>query len=376
MDENNETIDFIRNMIREETKKINASPVKDVSISEVTQIAKAGKDLKDAFASPIESAIVERFNERVMDRIFPMMDAPAPKQGFLDSGFMMAVGSKLPDILPTLFDVAVTRLGKEKTEQIIDGFQNRLTGAVGGNVINEEINGNQNVDEFILSLDTSDPADIHRYMSLRNISDINDAVKKLTEEKNYTMQKYKSRNVESNYRNIESNFGNSVNNNSEFEKILNDQIEMVKQLIMMVQEDKDKIGNLTNELEKLKNSNNNENKVIRNVNNIVKKDVTDDDDYNDDDIINGDIIDDDYNDDYNDDIINGDIINGDIINDDIIKDNTTTLNSKKIIKLKKLKVEKLKVENNKDIKEKVNKNIENDDVVLSEIDDDINTDFE
>lgn len=371
MDENNETIDFIRNMIREETKKINASPVKDVSISEVTQIAKAGKDLKDAFASPIESAIVERFNERVMDRIFPMMDAPAPKQGFLDSGFMMAVGSKLPDILPTLFDVAVTRLGKEKTEQIIDGFQNRLTGAVGGNVINEEINGNQNVDEFILSLDTSDPADIHRYMSLRNISDINDAVKKLTEEKNYTMQKYKSRNVESNYRNIESNSGNSVNNNSEFEKILNDQIEMVKQLIMMVQEDKDKIGNLTNELEKLKNSNNNENKVIRNVNNIVKKDVTDDDDYNDDDIINGDIIDDDYNDDYNDDIINGDIINGDIINDDIIKDNTTTLNSKKIIKLKKLKVE-----NNKDIKEKVNKNIENDDVVLSEIDDDINTDFE
>lgn len=246
--DDNDVRDVIKDIVKDELKSFNVdnNDQKDFGVSDINSIQKmanTAKSLKEAFQSPSEKQIIDKFNESVIDRVFPSLtqNSPPPKEGFMDSNFMMAVGSRLPDVLPSLFDIAISRLGKDKTEQIIDSFQNKLAGNSSkdpnlntGNVNNA---GGQSVAEFILSLNPDDPADLHKYMNFREMDDINNAKKSLIEEKNIVMSEIQNANSPSN---------NVVNDG------LTKQNEVLESILKVMEEDKEKINSLESEIEKLK----------------------------------------------------------------------------------------------------------------------------
>lgn len=196
------------------------------------------KGLKNAFDSPFETAIIENASEKFMSQVLPSMDAPAPQRSFMDSGFMMSIGNRLPDVLPTLADVLFTRLGKEKTEQLINGVQDKWLGGSPNSDKGSSVES-QNISEFINSANPDDPAVLHQYMQLRDLSNIDEAKNLLLQEK----QNLANQNVT-----VEQ-----PQNNQNVDKVISDNNAVLKELVSAIQEDRELIKELGNKINTLEN---------------------------------------------------------------------------------------------------------------------------
>lgn len=196
------------------------------------------KGLKTAFESPFESAIIGQASERFMNQILPNMDAPPQQRSFMDSGFAMSIGNRLPDVLPALADVVFTRLGKEKTEQLIEGVQDKWLGGNSNSNTSSSVEG-QNINEFINSLNPDDPADLHKYMQLRSLNDIDEARNLLIQEK----QNLANQNVTA----------EQPQNNQNVDKVIADNNAALKELVSAIQDDRKIIEELSNKINVLEN---------------------------------------------------------------------------------------------------------------------------
>jgi len=281
----------------------------DIDLNGITKLAKTASVLKDAFSSPLETNIVSKFSENFMDRVFPMMaNQPAPKQGFLDSGFMMSIGSQLPSALPTLLDVAITRLGKTNADNLVNGITNKFLSS-GNNGAQQQLNSGQNIDEIILSLDPSDPADIQKYMGITGIQDEIEAQKDIITKREYLLSKKSEIQTQQQMQNEMQqqqyqNQHQQQNLSQLQEKQLQEQNEFMTQMIGAVNQDRDTIKQLNQTIESMdekykdviinmnkdfneklqkmqdvlihKKTNDDEDDVIEEMKEIVKEDVKED----------------------------------------------------------------------------------------------------
>ncbi len=207
------------------------------------EVASAGKIMKDAFSSPLERVIVEKTSEKFLDLIIgnnnTQQTQEQEKKSFLDSGFMIALGSKIPDVLPTIFDIALSRLGPEKTENLLNKIENRM------------LSTSNNFTSEIVSLenDSEETSKIHEndYISFEDQGNIENTM--------YQTDSIQSKPVntlhqtdtlhQTGYQQTES-MDMLKTRNSELENSILKQNEMLMQVISVIEEDRKKINELSN----------------------------------------------------------------------------------------------------------------------------------
>lgn len=171
---------YVRKIAREESARGGGGA--DVTLGEFGKFATAAKAMKEAMTSDVDKALSSAVSTKIVDQVIPSMSPqPRASAGFWDSNAGVALMNKIGDQISPLADLVFNKIGNERTGRLVDGFTNTY------------LSGGKSDDNNIsLSLDPDNPADMHKYMALRNISDPNVARKMLIEEKQSSLQRVKS----------------------------------------------------------------------------------------------------------------------------------------------------------------------------------------
>jgi hypothetical protein len=165
-----------------------------VGLGEFAKFVTAAKGMKEAMTSDLDKAISGAVSTRVAESIVPAINQQQPRSsgGILDSGFMTALASRIPDAAPGIIDVLFARLGKDNTDRLVGGVTDFLAGRKGTKT-GYKIDRNDGSD-VISSLDPDNPAHLHYYMSIREMGavDVNIARKSLIQEKENSMRNFQT----------------------------------------------------------------------------------------------------------------------------------------------------------------------------------------
>lgn len=171
---------YVRKIAREESARGGGGA--DVTLGEFGKFATAAKAMKEAMTSDVDKALLGAVSTKIVDQVIPsMLPQPRASAGFWDSNAGVALMNKIGDQISPLADLVFNKIGNERTGKLVDGFTNTYLSG-----------GKSDENNISLSLDPDNPADMHKYMALRNISDPNVARKMLIEEKQSSLQRVKS----------------------------------------------------------------------------------------------------------------------------------------------------------------------------------------
>lgn len=184
-DEDEQLERYIRKIARDEAARGGGSSGGgggEVDIGQFGKFIHAAKDMKDALTSDVDKALSGAVSEKIVSQVIPSMSPqPRASAGFWDTNGGVALMNKIGDQIAPLADLVFNKIGSERTGKLVDGFTDTFLGG-----------GKTSEDNLVVSLDLDNPADMHKYMALHNLSDPTIARKTLIEEKQKSMQRLRA----------------------------------------------------------------------------------------------------------------------------------------------------------------------------------------
>lgn len=239
-DENEQLERYIRKIAKDEAAKSGGggSSGGGVDLGDFGKFVHAAKDMKDAMTSDVDKALSTAVSTKIVDQVIPSMSPqPRASAGFWDTNSGVALMNKLGDQATAVLDMVFNRIGNDRVGKLADGIADTF---LGGSKNSE--------DNMISSLDPDNPADMHKYMAFRNLTDPNIARKTLVEEKQKSMQRLRAGGAGGDG----AGGGGNGGVGTDFAQALETQNTMLREMLKARQEDRSALVQMWQSMEELK----------------------------------------------------------------------------------------------------------------------------
>lgn len=236
-DENEQLERYIRKIAKDEAARSGGggSSGGGVDLGDFGKFVHAAKDMKDAMTSDVDKALSTAVSTKIVDQVIPSMSPqPRASAGFWDTNSGVALMNKLGDQATAVLDMVFNRIGNDRVGKLADGIADTF---LGGNKTSE--------DNMLSSLDPDNPADMHKYMALRNLPDPNIARKTLVEEKQKSMQRLRAGGDG-------AGGGGNGGVGTDFAQALETQNAMLREMLKARQEDRSALVQIWQSMEEMK----------------------------------------------------------------------------------------------------------------------------